>query len=378
MSSAPAPETNPTARPVLTGMPRAALRRWAETELGQPAYRGEQIFEWIHRHRVLDPDAMTSLPKALRARLRERARFDVPALEHRALSRDGTAKYLFRLEDGRAIEAVMIPDGARRTLCISTQVGCALACTFCATGKLGFQRNLAPHEIVGQFLAVERDLSPPGPPGERSEPRRGRLTHLVLMGMGEPLLNAQATIEALEVLTDPRGAALPRRRITLSTVGISHRLWSFLERTGVRLALSLHAPSPDLRARIMPVERANPMRDLLAEIRRRQGQGALRDRVTFEYVLLAGVNDQPEHARALARTLEGIHGKVNLLPFNPYPGAPFDRPDDAAVERFRSELVAAGLDAYIRRSRGRDIAAACGQLALRPTEASPVASLPRR
>ncbi|GIW71332.1 MAG: dual-specificity RNA methyltransferase RlmN [Planctomycetota bacterium] len=360
----------------LKDLSRRELRAWLAERFGEPAYRGDQLFGWIYRQRARDFAAMTNLPAALRSRLMTAATLAEPELVAAPSSADGTRKLLLRLEDGAAIETVLIPERRRLTLCLSTQVGCALACRFCATGALGFRRNLRPGEIVDQVLVADRlareqgALPPPVGP-------RTAITHLVLMGMGEPLMNAEATARAIEVLADPLGLALPPRRVTLSTVGLSHRLWSFLERTGVRLAVSLHAADPALRAELMPIERAHPLRALLAEIRRRQGGGQLRERVTFEYVLLAGVNDSVEHARALAELVRGIDCKVNLLAFNPYAGAAFARPADAVVEGFRSALLQAGVPAYVRRSRGRDIAAACGQLALRRDEQHPVVPLAR-
>jgi 23S rRNA (adenine2503-C2)-methyltransferase len=366
----------------LKDLTRDELRALVTSRFGEPAYRGDQIFEWIYRHRAADFDAMSNLPAPLRERLAAEATLAGAEVTAAPKSIDGTRKLLLRLEDGERVEAVMIPDGKRLTLCVSTQVGCALACTFCATGVLGFKRNLRPGEVLDQILIADRyareDAGERSDAGAQGEPPRCRITNLVLMGMGEPLLNAENTARALEILADHRGIGLGPRRVTLSTVGVTSRLWGFLDRTGVNLAVSLHAPEPTLRAQLMPIERAHPVTELLAEIRRRQGRGELRDRVTFEYVLLRGVNDAPEQARALSALVRGIHCKVNLLAFNPYPGSPYQRPAEEAVDRFRAALVAAGTDAYIRRSRGRDIAAACGQLALRRDEGAPISPLRRR
>jgi 23S rRNA (adenine2503-C2)-methyltransferase len=393
--------------------------------LGEPAYRGDQIFEWIYRRGATSFEGMSNLPKALRARLLAEATLAGPAVEQAPRSADGTRKLLLRLEDGAQIESVLIPDEHRVTLCVSTQVGCPLACKFCATGVLGFQRNLAPHEIVAQFLIGERlasadraegliprrppraarpaisalgsalededaaeegydPLSPapseaeapaPAPaPGPGDLAPRG-ITNMVLMGMGEPLLNAENVARAIGIITDPRGIGFSRHRITLSTVGILNKLWQFLEETGVCLAVSLHAPSPAVRSDLMPIEKKYGMAELLEAIRARKDE--LKDRVTFEYVLLHGVNDAPEQARELALAIRGIRAKVNLLPFNPYEGAPYRRPPDERVEAFKQALRAEGVDAFIRRSRGRDIAAACGQLALHAREAERIVPLAR-
>jgi 23S rRNA (adenine2503-C2)-methyltransferase len=358
----------------LTGRPRPVLRALAE-ELSQPAYRGDQLFQWIHRHRARTFDAMTNLPKAFRDALAERYTLAAPQLAHEATSVDGTKKLLVRFTDGAEVECVLIPDGERLTLCISTQVGCALACRFCATGTLGFKRNLTSTEVIEQVLVADDVARRAADPGESRSAelleQRGRaITNVVLMGMGEPLLNPEGVRDALEVLTDDKGFGLSPQKVTLSTVGVLKNLWTFVDTTGVNLAISLHAPDPALRAEIMPIERLDPMEEILRQVRERYASG--RPRVTFEYVLLREVNDRPEHARALGERLRGIRAKVNLMAFNPHEGAPYERPEPERIERFRQALVDAGVDAYVRRSRGRDIAAACGQLAKQADESSPI------
>lgn len=378
--------------------------------LGEPAYRGDQVFEWIYARGARSFDAMTNLPKSLRARLAEEATLAEPEVVSARRSSDGTRKLLLRLEDGAEIEAVLIPEAHRMTLCVSTQVGCPLACAFCATGLLGFRRNLAPSEIVDQFLIAERFAKEDreeaharsaeelrrglgstlegaeeeagdeeiaarnARPAPGSPPARG-ITNVVLMGMGEPLLNAESVAKAIAILADPKGLGLSRHRITLSTVGILPALWPFLEATGVNLAISLHAPDPATRGELMPIEKAHGMTEILDEVRAHAGE--LKDRVTFEYVLLDGVNDSPAQARQLAEAIRGIRGKVNLLPFNPHEGAPFRRPPDERVERFKQALREEGVDAFIRKSRGRDIAAACGQLALQAREEEKIVPIGR-
>ncbi len=378
------PESGPTnpqpeapARVNLKDLALDELRAFVKERLGEPTYRGNQIFEWIWRHRAASLEAMTNLSKGMRERLAAAATIEGPKVVAAPRSTDGTRKLLLELADGERIEAVTIPDADRVTLCVSTQVGCALACKFCATGVLGFKRNLAPHEVLDQFLVADelarKDQEEAGFAGDRGG--APAITNVVLMGMGEPLLNFDAVVKALKVLSAPEGLNFSRHRITLSTVGILPKLWPFLEATGVNLAVSLHASNPALRADLMPIDKSYTMDDILASIR--EHAETMKDRVTFEYVLLAGVNDAPAQAKELAKRIEGIRGKVNLLPFNPHGGAPYARPSDEAVERFRQALRDEGVDAFIRKSRGRDIAAACGQLALAEKETSPIVPLPR-
>jgi 23S rRNA (adenine2503-C2)-methyltransferase len=350
----------------------AEMRAFVKDKLGEPAYRGNQLFEWIYRHKATTFEAMTNLSKALREKLPAAATLAGPTVAAAPKSVDGTRKFLLRLEDGQQVEAVIIPDADRVTLCVSTQVGCPLACTFCATGVLGFKRNLEPHEIVDQFLIADQvakqDQEEAGFGKERG------ITNLVLMGMGEPLLNAENVAKALKILSAAEGLNFSKHRMTLSTVGILPKLWPFLEETGAHLAISLHASNSEKRTGLMPIEKAHGMDEILASVR--EHAESLRDRVTFEYVLLAGVNDSIEDAKELAGKIAGMRAKVNLLPFNPHADAPFARPSDEAVERFRLTLREAGIDAYVRKSRGRDIAAACGQLALAEKEESKIVPLP--
>jgi 23S rRNA (adenine2503-C2)-methyltransferase len=359
---------------------REGLRE-AFKERGLESYRGDQVFRWVWRRRAESFADMTDLSRDLRARLTGEA--ELPRLEPSLQSeaKDGTLKLLLRLPDGREVESVLIPDGDRRTLCVSTQVGCAMGCTFCRTATMGLLRDLRPWEITEQVLAAERILTQRGDTrtlqlgrGQGGQVER-RLTNLVFMGMGEPLHNLDGTVTALDVLCDPNGLAFPPRRITVSTVGLADRIEPFLARTGVNLAISLNAPDDARRGEIMPVNRRHDMADLMAVIR------ALpltrRQRVTFEYVLLAGFNDAPGDARTLARHLSGVADrvKINLIPFNPHEGAAFQRPSSARVEAFQAALLAAGIDrVHLRRPRGDDVLAACGQLAVQgkaPERAQP-------
>jgi 23S rRNA (adenine2503-C2)-methyltransferase len=340
----------------LFGLDRGDLRS-VVAELGERPYRADQLFEWLYGRRVDSIDAMSNLPRAFRERLGGEYRVQRPEIAEQSLSYDGTRKLLFRLVDGASVEAVYIPEQKRRTICISTQAGCPLKCGFCLTGIAGFTRNLDSGEIVGQVSAIVDSFPAPGRPGEP------RPWNVVVMGMGEPLLNADATFRALRVLMDPKGFAVPPRKLTLSTVGILPALERMM-REPVRpsLAISLHAANPELRRRLMPIEEKYPMREVVeAALRYPNPRGG---RVTFEYVLLRDVNDSPRDARELAALLGGTRAKVNLIPLNQAPQIPFQTPTAAAVDAFCGVLVNAGVRVSVRRSRGRDVLAACGQLHL--------------
>jgi len=346
----------------LFGMGRDALATLV-AERGEPAFRARQVYGWLYRRRVRSLEAMVNLPKAVRATLA--AGFEVrwPEVAERALSFDGTRKYLFRLDDGATIEAVYIPEDDRRTICISTQAGCPLKCAFCLTGIAGYKRNLKAGEILGQVTTVmeEHPVSATHPHRREEDPFPW---NVVVMGMGEPLLNYEATVEALRILMDEEGFAVPPRKLTLSTVGILPALEK-LAREPVRpnLAISLHAPDPGLRRALMPIEERYPFGAVVdAALRYPIPRGGL---VTFEYVLLGGVNDSPAHARELARRLGGRRVKVNLIPLNPAPEIPFKAPAPDVVDAFGKTLAAAGVTVSVRRPRGRDILAACGQLHLK-------------
>ena len=317
---------------------------------GIERFRARQLFGWIYKRGVASFEAMTNLPRDLRKRLASDFLMETPQLAARERSTDGTEKFLLELADGRRIESVFIPDTPANTFCISTQVGCAMACSFCLTGKMGLVRNLTAGEIVGQVLALVDALG-----------LRGKAFNIVLMGMGEPLHNYDETMKALRILNDPEGLALPMRRVTLSTVGLLPALERLArEPLMPNLAISLHAPDDALRGDLVPINRKYGVADIIAACRRFPLKK--RARITFEYVLLAGVNDRPEDARALARLLTGIKSKVNLIPLNAAAGIPYDRPSDEAVDRFGKILADRGLTVSVRKSRGRDIRAACGQL----------------
>lgn len=337
--------------------------------LGLPAFRGQQVFQQLWRRGADSFAAMSDLPRALRERLEVEAALPSVELADCQVARDGTRKLLVGLPDGERVESVLIPDRERRTLCVSTQVGCAMGCTFCRTATMGLKRHLEPWEIVDQIRLAESILDEAGDrrqisggPSQRSRVSR-RLTNLVFMGMGEPLHNLDGTLSALRILTAPEGFDFPPRRITVSTVGLPDEAARFLDETRARLAFSLNAPDDVARSAIMPVNRRFPIArliDLAAGL-----PPAQKDRVTFEYVLLKGQNDRPGDSEKLARLLAplGRGVKVNLIPFNPFDESGFERPDPERVEALHRALRHRGVDAFIRRPRGDDILAACGQLA---------------
>ncbi|HXV81831.1 MAG TPA: 23S rRNA (adenine(2503)-C(2))-methyltransferase RlmN [Candidatus Binatia bacterium] len=320
------------------------------SERKEASYRAKQIWQWLFQKRAASFSEMTNLPAALRARLAEDFTIGRPTVLAQAASKDGTQKFLLGLADGHSIESVLIPEAKRLTLCVSTQAGCGFGCAFCATAVLGLKRNLRASEIVDQIVEVSRSL-----------PADERITHIVLMGMGEPLANYVETLKALDVMMDTSwGIGISPRRITLSTVGLVPQIRKLMEETKVNLAISLHAATDELRGQLMPVNRKYPLKQLMDCCR------ALpiprRKRITFEYVLLRGVNDSTADAEALCQLLRGIRCKVNLIPFNPHPGGAYRRPQDAEVEKFQQVLHARGLQINVRRARGDDIQAACGQL----------------
>lgn len=324
------------------------LENWVES-IGERRFRARQLFRHIYARRVQSWDECSDLSKMFRVQLEFGAQLYALTLRERVEADDGARKYLFELHDRHCIEAVLIPDPPRQTLCLSSQVGCALGCRFCVTGRLGFKRNLSVAEIVDQVCQVQRD--------------QPRLTNLVFMGMGEPLANYDAVARAMQVLLDPSGLAFSHRRITVSTAGLVPQLRRLGQESPVNLAISLHAPDDALRNQLMPINRTYPLAELMAACR--DYPLAPRKRITFEYILLNGVNDEPKHARALIKLLHGVRAKVNLIPFNPHADIPFQPPAEDRMLHFQEILQRAQLNALIRRSRGLDIGAACGQLAAR-------------
>jgi 23S rRNA (adenine2503-C2)-methyltransferase len=336
-------------RPDLAELERPALESMLVAR-GLPAFRARQIFAWLYKRGVGDLGEMTDLPRELRASLAAELAITAPVLAQREVSVDGTEKFLLRLADGRHIESVFIPDTPAMTFCVSTQVGCAMGCAFCLTGRMGLVRNLTAGEIVGQVRVLAGALS-----------LRDAPFNIVLMGMGEPLHNYDETMKALRILCDEHGFGMSPRRITLSTVGLLPEL-ERLAREPImpNLAISLHAPTDLQRGELVPVNRKYGVADVIAAAKRFPLKK--RSRITFEYVLLAGVNDRPEDARRLAKLLAGVKAKVNLIPLNGAAGIPFERPSDEAIDRFAQILAERDVTVSVRKSRGRDIRAACGQL----------------
>jgi 23S rRNA (adenine2503-C2)-methyltransferase len=352
-----------TASPLdLSNLDRPALEVSLE-ERGQERFRARQIFRWIYRRGVTDISAMTNLSRELRATLAGDFSLTTPELVERQRSVDGTEKFLLRLADGRQIESVFIPDTPSMTFCVSTQVGCAMACAFCLTGKMGLIRNLTAGEIAGQVRVLAGALD-----------MLDKRFNIVLMGMGEPLHNYDETMRALRILCDEHGLAVPPRRVTLSTVGLLPALERLArEPLMPNLAISLHAPTDVLRGELVPLNKKYGVREIIDACKR--FPLTKRSRITFEYVLLAGVNDSPDDARKLARLLSGVKSKVNLIPLNAAPGIPFERPSDEAVDRFAQILADHHLLVSVRKSRGRDIRAACGQLIVEGQKRSPAQQL---
>ena len=338
----------------LLGLPRPELEAFVAT-LGSKPFRARQLMKWMYRRGEHRFDAMTDLARDFRAELAGRAEIRTPEIISETTSSDGTRKWLLRADASQAFETVFIPETERGTLCISSQVGCALDCSFCSTAQQGFNRNLSTAEIVGQVWLANREL------GLDAEGHR-RVTNVVLMGMGEPLANFRNVVPAIRIMLDDFGFDVSRRRVTLSTSGLVPQIYRLAEEVNCALAVSLHAPTDELRSTLVPINRKHPIAELLEAcwhyIDEQNGRS-----VTFEYVMLDGVNDQLSHARELVRLLKGRPAKLNLIPFNPFPGTSFRRSPMPIITRFRDELISRGVLATIRRTRGEDIDAACGQLA---------------
>lgn len=338
----------------LLGLDRKAMEAFF-TAMGEKAFRAPQLLKWIHQLGVSDFEQMTNLSKALRDRLKEVAEIHAPELVLDQGSSDGTHKWVLRLDSGNCIETVYIPDGDRGTLCVSSQVGCALECSFCSTAQQGFNRNLTAAEIIGQLRVAYNYF------GTQHRDQR-MITNVVLMGMGEPLLNFDNVVTAMNIMTDDDAYGLSKRRVTLSTSGVVPAMDRLTEVADVSLAVSLHAPNDELRNELVPLNRKYPIAELMAACKRYAQAGTSKRKITFEYVMLDGVNDTPAHARELVRLLRGVPSKVNLIPFNPFPQSKYRRSKPEAIEQFWRILMDAGLTTVTRRTRGDDIDAACGQL----------------
>ena len=348
----------------LLGLERLGMESFVQ-ELGSQPFRARQLWSWLYKRGEGSIAEMTDLAKAFRTQLSERAEVRVPEIITMHESADGTRKWLLRADAMQAFEMVFIPEPDRGTLCISSQVGCALDCSFCSTAQQGFNRNLTTAEIVGQVWLANRELGTSGKPDERA------VTNVVLMGMGEPLANFRNVIPALRIFTDDLGFDLSRRRVTISTSGLVPQMYKLAEEVNVALAVSLHAPDDALRSELVPINRLHPIAELLDAcwhyIDEQNGRS-----VTFEYVMLDGVNDSLAQARQLVKLLKGKPAKLNLIPFNPFPGTQYRRSSAQAIQSFRDELISRGVLATVRRTRGDDIDAACGQLAGRVNDRTKV------
>ena len=316
--------------------------------LGKEKFRAQQVFKWVYEKGVTDPQQMSNLSLQFRKDFAEQFDFRLPQMASHLTSQDGTEKFLFRLFDGLTVESVLIPSDGRLTLCVSSEVGCNMACQFCYTGKQKLKRRLTTSEIVGQFYLVEKTLPAPL-----------KITNIVFMGMGEPLDNPEAVFKSIDVLHEPFGRNFGRRKVTVSTSGLVPQI-PLVTQNRVRLAVSLNAPNDEIRDQVMPINKRYPLKDLLEACREHTRES--KDKVTFEYVLLKGVTDSLAHARELVHLVRHVPCKINIIPFNEHPGSGFHRPSDARVEAFHTELIHRGAHVLLRRTMGRDIYAACGQL----------------
>ena len=338
----------------LLGYNRPQLEAFFES-LKEKPYRARQMLKWVHQHKCLDFEAMTDMSRSLRSTLAREATLALPEVIEDQLSADGTRKWLVRVDSGNAVEMVFIPDGDRGTLCVSSQAGCAINCSFCSTAQQGFNRNLSAAEIIGQLWLAD-ELLERRPDGHRP------ITNIVMMGMGEPLLNFDAVTAAMDLMKEDLGWQLARRRVTLSTAGVVPQIAKLRDRCPVALAVSLHAPRDDLRDELVPINKRYPIAELL-DACRAYSSGLQRDHITFEYVMLDGINDSDADARQLAKLLRNVPSKINLIPFNPFPGSHYKRSPQRRIDGFRNILRNAGYICITRTPRGDDIDAACGQLA---------------
>lgn len=339
----------------LLGMDMSGLAEFF-TQIGEKPFRAAQVMKWIHQFGVSDFDEMTNLSKALREKLKQKALIRTPKIVSEQRSEDGTIKWLLEVDNHNSVETVFIPEKTRGTLCISSQVGCALECSFCSTGQQGFNRNLENWEIIAQMWVANKALG--------CKPKEERvISNVVFMGMGEPLLNVTHTFPAARILMDDNAYGLSKRRVTISTAGVVPAIDKIKSSVDVSLAISLHAPNNALRDELVPINQKYPLEVLMPALHRFVEGGHSKKHVTVEYVMLDQVNDRPEHARQLIELLGDLPCKVNLIPFNPFPNAPYKRSSNNAVHRFQDALMKAGVNCTVRRTRGDDIDAACGQLA---------------
>ena len=350
----------------LLGMSRPQLEKFFE-DIGEKKFRAGQVMKWIHQFFVTDFAEMTNISGKLREKLEKLCEIKAPEVVHKNYSKDGTRKWVFRVGegDGSLVETVLIPaehrSGLRRTLCISSQVGCTLDCSFCSTGKQGFQRDLTPDEIIGQLWVANYSYMEDVPVADRER----SVTNVVMMGMGEPLLNYDAVLSSMRIMLDDFAYGMSKRRVTLSTSGVVPKIDQLVKDIDVALAISLHAPNDELRNELVPINKKYPLEQLIAACQRyiaKDGNESSRKHVTIEYVMLDGVNDHPEHAQQMIKLLKNLPSKINLIPFNPFPHAPYGRSSRNRIISFQKTLSDAGFVCTIRQTRGDDIDAACGQL----------------
>ncbi|MGB0134096.1 23S rRNA (adenine(2503)-C(2))-methyltransferase RlmN [Dokdonella sp.] len=337
----------------LFGLDRTGLREWF-AQAGEKPYRADQVMKWMYHRHVTDFSQMTDVGKVLRSKLEAVAEIVPPHVLHEKQSTDGTHKWLLGMDPRNAIEAVFIPENSRGTLCVSSQVGCGLNCTFCSTGTQGFNRNLSTAEIIGQVWVAAKHL------GNVPHHQR-KLTNVVMMGMGEPLLNFDNVVRAMSIMRDDLGFGLANKRVTLSTAGLVPMIDRLSEESDVSLAVSLHAPNDELRTQLVPLNKKYPIAELM-DACLRYTQRSARTTVTFEYTMMKGINDSPELARQLVKLVRKLPSKVNLIPFNPFTGTQYERSEDSVIRDFQTILLDAGVLTMVRRTRGDDIDAACGQL----------------
>ncbi|GAA0857055.1 bifunctional tRNA (adenosine(37)-C2)-methyltransferase TrmG/ribosomal RNA large subunit methyltransferase RlmN [Aliiglaciecola litoralis] len=349
-------EVSQPAKVNLLDFNRQGMREYFKS-IDEKPFRSEQLMQWIYQHGETDFDRMTNLNKSLRAKLKEKCVIKAPEIAYQQNATDGTIKFALKLEGGQEVETVWIPETDRATLCVSSQVGCALECTFCSTAQQGFNRNLTVSEIIGQVWRVATTI------GLSKDTAKRPITNVVMMGMGEPLLNLKHVVPAMDIMLDDYGFGLSKRRVTLSTSGVVPALDKLGDMIDVALAISLHAPTNDLRDEIVPVNKKYPIEEFLAGVRRYLAKSkANQGKVTVEYVMLNGINDSTDQAHQLAKVLKDTPCKINLIPFNPYPGSPYTCSSNSRMDRFSKVLMEYGYTVVVRKTRGDDIDAACGQL----------------
>ena len=339
----------------LLGLSPKQLEDFFES-IGEKRFRATQVLKWLHQQGASGFDEMTNISKALRQKLAEVADIREPEVILEKISNDGTRKWVIRMDGGSSIEMVLIPEGSRKTLCVSSQVGCALDCSFCSTGKQGFNRNLSAAEIIAQLRVAIRSFGPFDPKDER------RVTNVVFMGMGEPLLNFDNVVAATELMMDDNAYGLSKRRVTISTAGVVPAIDRLAGMSDVSLAVSIHAPTDELRDTLVPVNRRYPLKNLIASCNNYLSHLNDKRVITVEYTLLADINDQPEHARQLLKVLRQMPCKLNLIPFNPFPNSGYTKPSAESILRFKQIIVNGGIVTTVRKTRGDDVDAACGQL----------------